>query len=65
MMMPLHLGAAGAGRSLTVLAVGAHADDIEIGCGGTLLRLAEEHPDASVHWAVLSASDGRDEDADI
>ena len=63
MMLPLHLGAAGAGSSLTVLAVGAHADDIEIGCGGTLLRLAEEHPDASVHWAVLSASGGREPEA--
>ena len=30
---------------LTILALGAHADDIEIGCGGTLLRLAESHPD--------------------
>ena len=29
-------------RSSSVLAIGAHADDIEIGCGGTLLRLAEQ-----------------------
>ena len=34
-------------RPPTILALGAHADDIEIGCGGTLLRLAEEHPDAT------------------
>jgi LmbE family N-acetylglucosaminyl deacetylase len=39
---------------LRVLAIGAHADDIEIGCGGTLLRLVAEHPKLSVDWVVLS-----------
>jgi LmbE family N-acetylglucosaminyl deacetylase len=39
---------------LRVLAIGAHADDIEIGCGGTLLRLVAEHPNVSVDWVVLS-----------
>ena len=28
-----------------LLALGAHADDLEIGCGGTVLRLAEARPD--------------------
>ncbi|MBN1630776.1 MAG: PIG-L family deacetylase [Thermoleophilia bacterium] len=42
-----------------VLCVGAHADDIEIGCGGTVLRLLESHPEIEVHWVVLSAPDGR------
>jgi len=39
-----------------ILALGAHADDIEIGCGGTILRLLEENPATEVHWVVLSAA---------
>jgi LmbE family N-acetylglucosaminyl deacetylase len=49
----------GPGAPLHVLALGAHADDIEIGCGGTLLRLAEEHPGLTVDWVVLSAAGER------
>jgi LmbE family N-acetylglucosaminyl deacetylase len=37
-----------------VLVVGAHADDIEIGCGATILRLIADHPGLSVDWLVLS-----------
>jgi LmbE family N-acetylglucosaminyl deacetylase len=37
-----------------LLAIGAHADDIEIGCGATILRLVAEHPGLSVDWLVLS-----------
>jgi LmbE family N-acetylglucosaminyl deacetylase len=42
-----------------VLALGAHADDIEIGCGGTLLRLVAEHPGIEVTWAVFCATPQR------
>lgn len=42
-----------------VLCLGAHSDDIEIGCGGTLLRLAAEAPGLHVRWVVLGASDER------
>lgn len=42
-----------------VLCIGAHCDDIEIGCGGTLLRIAHEYPRARFHWAVFSGSEAR------
>jgi len=48
---------------LTVLCLGAHSDDIEIGCGGTILRLAAEYPDAVFHWAVFSALGVRETEA--
>jgi LmbE family N-acetylglucosaminyl deacetylase len=38
-----------------VLAIGCHADDIEIGCGGTLLTLARSNPELEVDWLVLAA----------
>lgn len=40
---------------LRILCLGAHSDDIEIGCGGTILRLTSLYPAASVRWIVLSA----------
>jgi LmbE family N-acetylglucosaminyl deacetylase len=45
-----------------VLALGAHADDIEIGCGATLLALQEAH-ELEVTWVVLSAVGPREEEA--
>lgn len=48
---------------LTVLCLGAHADDIEIGCGGTILRLLAERPGVTVHWIVLTANPVRDREA--
>ena len=48
---------------LQILCLGAHSDDIEIGCGGTLLTWLEKHPNASVTWVVLSANDERAQEA--
>jgi LmbE family N-acetylglucosaminyl deacetylase len=48
-----------AGRAPRVMFIGAHADDIEIGCGGTVIELLRRHPDAQVHWCVLSAEGPR------
>jgi LmbE family N-acetylglucosaminyl deacetylase len=38
-----------------ILCLGAHSDDIEIGCGGTILRLAQQYPNCVFHWVVFSA----------
>jgi LmbE family N-acetylglucosaminyl deacetylase len=38
-----------------LLCVGAHSDDIEIGCGATVLRLIQEQPELQIYWLVLSA----------
>jgi LmbE family N-acetylglucosaminyl deacetylase len=46
-----------------ILCLGAHADDIEIGCGGTLLRLLAENPGLHIYWVVLSANAIRAEEA--
>jgi len=42
-----------------ILCLGAHADDLEIGCGGTLLKLLAEQKHVSVHWIVFSGSAAR------
>lgn len=46
-------------RPLNVLCLGAHADDIEIGCGGSLLRLLAERPETIVQWIVFSGNETR------
>jgi len=52
-----------AGKRLNVLCLGAHSDDIEIGCGGTVLRLLDVFPAASFHWVVFSSSRVRRQEA--
>ena len=47
----------------TVLCLGAHADDIEIGCGGTILKLLERDGQLAVHWIVLSGVGDREAEA--
>lgn len=56
-MLPLRLP----GREpLKVLCLGAHCDDIEIGCSGTLMTLQERYPGSSFEWVVFTREDGRD-----
>jgi len=48
---------------LSILCLGAHSDDIEIGCGGTILRLLAERPGSRVWWVVLSSNAEREREA--
>ena len=61
-MLPLQLRPQ-RGRPVEVLAVGAHADDIEIGCGGTILHLAAAGFPLHVTWVVLAAAGVREREA--
>jgi LmbE family N-acetylglucosaminyl deacetylase len=56
-MLPLCFPADGLRQ---VLCLGAHSDDIEIGCGGTLIELARRCPQARFQWVVLSADEVRE-----
>ena len=60
----IHLNLEGrATESLQILCLGCHSDDIEIGCGGTILRLAEQYPNAEFHWVVFNAVGVREAEA--
>lgn len=56
-MRPMLLAAPG--QSLSILCLGAHSDDIEIGVGGTILSLIAAGVKLDVHWCVLSAANSR------
>lgn len=47
----------------SILCLGAHSDDIEIGCGGSVLRLLRDHDNVSVHWVVFGAQQRRADEA--
>jgi len=49
--------------ALTILCLGCHSDDIEIGCGGTILRMAEQYADCNFYWVVFSAIGVREAEA--
>ena len=53
------LGLARAGEPLRVLCLGAHCDDIEIGCGGTLLELIAQGVRLQVAWCVVGSTPPR------
>jgi len=50
-------------RPLKILCLGAHSDDIEIGCGGTIMRLLSEYDEVEVYWVVFGSSGQRDNEA--
>lgn len=51
------------GLPLRIMCLGAHADDIEIGCGGSVLKLIEDYPNAEIYWIVFGAVGVRKEEA--
>jgi len=61
-MMPLHLNLKDT-KTLKILCLVAHSDDIEIGCGGTILRLADQYPTCEIYWAVFNAIGRREAEA--
>ena len=50
-------------RPIRVLCLGAHCDDIEIGCGGTILNLAAAKTDMEIRWIVFSSNEERKKEA--
>jgi LmbE family N-acetylglucosaminyl deacetylase len=61
-MLPLNLPLDPA-APLTLLCLGAHCDDIEIGCGGTVLHLLSARPNLHVVWVVFSSPGEREREA--
>ena len=47
----------------SLLVIGCHSDDIEIGCGGTILTLTRSLPELHVTWVVLAAEGARADEA--
>jgi LmbE family N-acetylglucosaminyl deacetylase len=47
----------------TILCLGAHCDDIEIGCGGTLIQLRDRYPQLRFDWVIFSGDAGREKES--
>lgn len=50
-------------RAPVFLFLGAHCDDIEIGCGGSVIEILKSYPGARIHWVVLSSGKVRESEA--
>lgn len=55
--------ALGGSRRPSILCIGAHCDDIEIGCGGTVLAMQRAYPGCRLHWFVLTSDPTRRDEA--
>jgi LmbE family N-acetylglucosaminyl deacetylase len=61
-VLPLYLSTS-PGGSLSVLVIGAHPDDVEIGAGGTLLTLAQSQPGLQARYVLLTGTAARQQEA--
>src|SRR5438874_965560 len=61
-MLPLTAYKKSRGR-FRILCLGAHSDDIEIGCGGTILELLRVHRDLEFRWVVFTSGAEREREA--
>jgi LmbE family N-acetylglucosaminyl deacetylase len=52
-----------AGKQLRVLCLGAHCDDIEIGCAGTLMTLQERLPGSRFEWVIFTREGDRESES--
>jgi LmbE family N-acetylglucosaminyl deacetylase len=50
-------------QPIKILCLGAHSDDLEIGCGGTLLELLKKYPNLEIYWVVFSSNTTRANEA--
>lgn len=55
LMRPLAFGGRSSRQRLNILCLGAHCDDVDIGCGGALLALLKQYRSTDVTWVVFSA----------
>ena len=62
-MLPLNLPQSHNDGPLKILCLGAHADDIEIGCGGTVLQMLSARRDLEFFWVVFSSGSEREREA--
>lgn len=63
-MLVLGLNLPRSATPLRILCLGAHSDDIEIGCGGTLSKLMRRRPRPEIRWVVWSAAGPRAQEAE-
>jgi LmbE family N-acetylglucosaminyl deacetylase len=62
-MMRLELPIRKKGQPFKILCLGAHCDDLEIGCGGTILKLLRDNGNIHIRWIVFSAENTRADEA--
>jgi LmbE family N-acetylglucosaminyl deacetylase len=61
-MLKLNLGRSDR-STYRILCLGAHCDDIEIGCGGTILKLIQDYKNLVFYWVVFSSNEVRHKEA--